>query len=137
MKALQTYTDKAAIGLSFLCLAHCLALPLILVMLPSLTVLNLENELFHLGMVVIVVPTSLYALTLGCKKHKNYQLLGIGLAGLAFLLAAVIGEEMVGEFGEKALTMMGSLLIAYGHFRNYQLCRHAEDCSCAEQCIDT
>ncbi|MTI12948.1 MerC domain-containing protein, partial [Sansalvadorimonas verongulae] len=70
MKTLQIVTDRLAISLSFLCLMHCLALPLLLVTLPSLTVLNLENELFHVGMVAFVIPTSLYALTLGCKKHQ-------------------------------------------------------------------
>lgn len=129
MKVLQTYTDKAAIGLSFLCLAHCLALPLLLVLLPSLTVLNLENELFHVGLVAIVIPTSLYALTLGCRKHQHYRLLAIGFVGLVCLLAAVIGEDALGEFAEKGLTVTGSVLIAYGHFRNYQLCQRSGDCS--------
>ena len=138
MKTLQAYTDKAAISLSFLCLAHCLILPLLLVTLPSLTVLNLDNELFHAGMVVLVIPTSLYALGLGCKKHQRYKLLAAGFAGLALLIGAVISEELIGEFGEKALTIAGSTLIAFGHYRNYQLCRQADDnCSCPDQCSES
>ncbi len=136
MKTLQNYTDRAAISLSFLCLAHCLILPLLLVILPSLTVLNLDNEMFHLGMVVFVIPTSLYALTLGCRKHQHYQLLAIGFLGLTFLLGAVLGEEQIGEFGEKTLTVIGSVLIAFGHYRNFRLCQHKEDCSSMDKCSD-
>ncbi|WP_062262149.1 MerC domain-containing protein [Endozoicomonas arenosclerae] len=136
MKTLLTYTDKAAITLSFLCLLHCLSLPVLLAILPSVTALNLENEMYHIAMVLIVIPTSLYALTLGCKQHQHYRLLKIGLTGLAFLVAAILGEELIGEMGEKILTVIGSTLIAYGHYRNYRLCQHAEDCSCESELIN-
>ena len=135
MKTSQSYTDRAAVGLSFLCLMHCLALPLLLALLPGVTILShFDNEIFHLGMVVLVIPTSLYALTLGCKQHQNYRLLKIGFAGLAFLCAAVLGEEFIGEAGEKAFTVIGSSLIAYGHIRNFLLCRQNKSECCDAEC---
>ncbi len=134
MKTLQVYTDKAAIGLSLLCTAHCLALPLILIMLPSLAALNLSNEAFHTWMVFAVIPTSAYALTMGCRQHKRYQLLFLGVLGVTFLISAVVLEEMfLGEVGEKVLTSIGAVLIAYGHYKNYKLCRRHQECECQEQ----
>lgn len=50
MKTAQEYTDNFAIGLSMLCAIHCLLLPLILVALPSLGALQLQNEAFHFWM---------------------------------------------------------------------------------------
>ena len=68
MKTVQEYTDKFAIGLSMLCAIHCLLLPLLLIALPSISALQLQNEAFHFWMLATVIPTSLYALTIGCKK---------------------------------------------------------------------
>ena len=102
MKSHQKIADKLAIGLSLACVLHCLALPIMLVLLPSLAALNLDNEAFHLWMVVAVLPSSIYALTMGCKQHKRYQLLVWGIVGLALLvLALALGEERIGEWGEK------------------------------------
>ena len=70
MKTVQEYTDKFAIGLSMLCAIHCLLLPLLLVALPSISALQIENEAFHFWMLAAVIPTSLYALSMGCKKHQ-------------------------------------------------------------------
>ena len=72
-----------------------------------------DNEAFHLWMVVAVLPSSLYALTMGCKQHKRYQLLIWGIVGLALLvLALALGEERIGEWVKKALTVLGATLVA-------------------------
>jgi acid stress-induced BolA-like protein IbaG/YrbA len=71
MKALPISTDKIAISLSTLCVIHCLSLPLLVALLPSFTVLSLHGEAFHFWMVVAVIPISLFALQMGCKKHKT------------------------------------------------------------------
>jgi len=131
MKTLPISTDKIAISLSFLCVLHCLTVPLLVALLPSLTVLALDREAFHFWMVIAVIPISLYALTLGCKKHKKLSVILIGLLGLSALIAAVIfGENQLGEAGEKLLTVIGSTLIAFSHFKNFTLCRKLEQCPC-------
>jgi len=126
MNTLQTFSDKAAISLSFLCTLHCLATPVLLALVPSLAALGLENEAFHLWMVLIVIPTSVLALTLGCKKHKRYQVVTYGAVGIAFLVAAIALEPVVGETGEKVLTVIGAIIIAFGHFKNYRLCQNLQ-----------
>ncbi len=133
MKTTQVMTDKLAIGLSLLCTFHCLALPILLVLLPSMAALGLDNENFHLWMVVAVIPSSLYALTLGCKQLKRYQLFYLGAIGVALLiLALALGEERIGESGEKTLTVLGACFVAIGHWFNYRLCNALdhENCAC-------
>ncbi len=139
MNAAQGITDKFAISLSLMCVIHCLALPVLLALLPGMAVLQLDNEAFHLWMVVAVLPTSIYALTLGCKQHKRYQLLILGTIGLALLvMALVLGEERIGEAGEKILTVLGAGFVAVGHWFNYRLClshkysrtQKYKDCNC-------
>ena len=133
MISTRAFTDKMAMSLSLLCALHCLVSPLIIVMLPSLAALQFDGEAFHLWMVLAVIPTSVYALTMGCKQHKRYRLLIMGFVGLLFLLSAVLpGEGVIGEFWEKALTVTGAAIIALGHYRNYHLCRHQEFCACPD-----
>ena len=134
MRNLQVITDKTAISLSLLCAIHCLALPLIVALLPSLASLGLEDEAFHFWMVVAVIPMSVIALTMGCKKHNRYPVLVIGVIGLCVLgAAAFLGEEHLNEFGEKGLTLVGATFIAIGHVWNYRLCRQKVNCDCPEK----
>lgn len=135
MKTAQVITDKLAIGLSLACAIHCLALPVLLALLPSMAALQLDNEAFHLWMIAAVLPSSVYALSIGCKQHKRYQLFFLGAIGLTLLvLALVLGEDLIGEDGEKILTVAGASFVALGHWLNFRLC-HAQnhkDCACPE-----
>lgn len=133
MKVAQEITDKFAIGLSLLCAVHCLLLPVILILLPNLASLNLQNETFHLWMIIAVVPTSAYALTMGCKVHKQYKLVSVGLLGLGLLfIAAFFGHDLAGEVGEKALTLLGACLVVIAHAANFQKCKAEEKCPCTK-----
>jgi drug/metabolite transporter (DMT)-like permease len=137
MRTIQNFTDKMAISLSLLCAIHCLALPLLIVLLPSITALQLYGEDFHLWMLLAVIPTSLYALGVGCKAHRRYRVLILGLLGLLFLiLAVVLGEAFLGERGEKILTLIGAVIMASGHYWNYRLCQHQDICGCSEPHTD-
>ena len=131
MKLLTFSLDKTAIAFSSLCVLHCLALPLLTVLLPTLAILPFDQELFHLAMVACVLPTSIYAITMGCKKHKKLSIAFTAALGLTALVAAVVfGESHLGEIGEKLLTTIGAVIIAIAHIRNYKLCQQSESCSC-------
>ena len=133
MKTQQAVTDKMAIGLSVACAIHCLVLPILILMLPTITALKLDNEAFHLWMVVAVIPCSIYALFLGCKQHNRRRLIFLTFIGLAMLLLALLlGEERIGGAGEKIMTLVGASIVALGHWRNFRLCKEREykDCGC-------
>ena len=134
MKSLQAISDKTAMGLSLLCATHCLVMPLAVVLLPSVAALSLDDEAFHLWMLMAVLPFSGYALTMGCTKHKRYRLLLIGAAGLLVLgTAAFLGHETLGDAWERLLTLIGAGIIALGHLWNYRLCRRQDDCGWPEE----
>lgn len=131
MKIKHTLYDATAISLSALCTIHCLMLPLIVSWLPAAIVTTMQNEVFHVFMVLLVIPLSLFALFMGCKKHKNYSVLSLGGIGLLFLISAVLfGHDYLGEVGEKAITVIGSGFIATSHFLNYYLCGKKENDCC-------
>ena len=123
MRIAQATADRLSIGLSMACAIHCLVTPVLLAFLPSIAALQLNTELFHLWMVIVVIPVSVYALTLGCKRHKRYRVLASGIVGIALLVSAIALYEHVGELGEKLLTVLGACFVAIGHLSNYRLCQ--------------
>jgi hypothetical protein len=136
MRRSQTITDAVAMGLSVTCAIHCLLLPVALVLLPSLAALQLDNEAFHIWMIVGVIPTSAYALTLGCKTHKTFRFAVIAGVGVTLLvLALLLGESGIGEAGEKILTVIGAGFVALGHWQNYHRCQQVSrvECECPEE----
>ena len=130
---LQSISDKTAISLSLLCTIHCLFAPLLAVLLPSISGLTLDDEIFHLWLAFAVIPISAYALTMGCKSHKRYRVLALGGTGLLILVVtAIFGHDLFGETLEKTFTVVGASIIAVGHLWNYRLCQQSE-CTCPEQ----
>ncbi len=123
--------DKTAMGLSSLCMLHCLALPALLAIYPSALAVALTDELFHTAMVFLAIPVSAIALSLGCREHKSYRIMVVGFAGLLILVAsATVGHDLAGEVGEKALTVVGALLVFASHLINFRMCRQAKHCEC-------
>jgi hypothetical protein len=131
MKSASINIDKVAIGLSTVCTVHCLLLPIILVMLPALSTNIFGDEVFHQWLLIAVIPTSLIALTMGCRQHKNLSVMIFGLLGLAILIpSAFLGHDLLGEAGEKIASVLGAAFIALGHIRNSSLCK---DCRSTDQ----
>lgn len=131
MNNLLSYTNNLAIGLSAFCVAHCLASPLLIVLLPSLTALGLQNEAFHSWLLIGVIPSSLISLLMGCKQHKSYRIILIGFCGLLFLVSAVFVENFeYGELLEKGLTVIGAGVLAWCHYLNFRLCQRHKQSQC-------
>lgn len=119
---IQHLSDKFAMAFSFLCLVHCLILPAFFILVPSLALSFLSDEMVHKGLLMAVLPISFIALAFGFKKHGNASVLITIVCGLIVLcFAAFAGHELLGEIGEVVLTVVGSLLVALGHFRNTRL----------------
>ena len=70
---------------------------------------------------------------MGCRKHKSVQVAVTGAFGLVCLIAGVVFCEVVGELGEKLLTLLGATLLALAHFQNYRLCQKQACTDCGQQ----
>lgn len=123
MEQTQSLGDKLAIGLSALCVIHCLAMPVLLIILPTMgAVLAESHELFHQVILFFVLPVGLLALIVGYRHHRTLTVLISGCAGLGLLvLAALFGHDYLGDTGEFSLTVAASVMIAVAHIRNFQL----------------
>ena len=126
----QVNADKASITLSLACMIHCLLMPSFLVLTSGFFALSIDNELIHKAFLIIVLPVSLYALITGYRNHKILSYFYIGTSGLWLLVFAVFfGEGVFGELAEKSLTLLGSIIVASAHYKNYKACKEL-DCNC-------
>ncbi len=122
--------DGVAISLSFLCVVHCLFTPSFIILAPSFLAFSLDNEFIHYLIILLAIPISLYALISGYRAHDRISFLFIGIFGLFILfLAILMGENTLGEYGEKGLTLLGSIIVAFSHFKNLKICKEL-DCDC-------
>ena len=120
--------DRFSIGFSTLCLLHCLAVPVLVSVVPVFATFALADERFHLALVALVVPTSVIAHCLGCWLHKSRRILICGFAGVFVLVvAAILGGQHLDEIGETVLTVLGASVVALAHWFNFRACR-ACDC---------
>ena len=128
----QVNADKASITLSLACMIHCLLMPSFLVLTSGFFALSIDNELIHKAFLIIVLPVSLYALITGYRNHKILSYFYLGTSGLWLLVFAVFfGDGIFGELAEKSLTLLGSIIVASAHYKNYKACKEL-DCSCHE-----
>ena len=128
----QKISDKLSIGVSLLCVLHCLLFPSFLVIFSSFLSLTIDSELIHYVLLFIVVPISIFALTVGLKNHNNSLVFSTGLIGVISLISALFIDISIFNFsGEILLTLIGSFLISTAHYKNYKLCNHM-DCDCHE-----
>lgn len=114
-------SDTAAAALSSLCLLHCLALPLVLLLFPVAMVggdVLHGPAALHWLLIALALPVSTVALWRGHGNHGG--LLPAELAGGGFLLMAT-GATLHGGFAEPLLTVAGGLLVAFAHWRNRTL----------------
>ena len=121
----QLKADKLSITLSMACMIHCLLMPSFLILTSGFLALTIDNELIHKVFLILVIPISLYALISGFQNHKITSYLYLGISGLWLLIFAVF----FGELAEQVLTFLGSIIVAYSHYQNFQTCRKL-DCDC-------
>lgn len=107
--------DRMAIGLSGLCLAHCVATALLLALLASASGVLLNPLIHEVGLGVAIV-LGLYAFGRGFLAHGRKMPLVIGAAGLGAMGYALSLQH--GVAGEVVFTIIGVALVATGHELN-------------------
>ena len=119
---LSTGGDRAAIALAALCAVHCLALPLIVPLLPWLALLTEHDQAVHRWLLLAIVPVSAYALMRGWSGHRRLGIVLLGGAAMGLLVAAPFAEFLP-QGWEAILTLCGSAILSFSHLLNLQTLR--------------
>ena len=89
MKLTETkkqFSDKLSMCLSVCCILHCIALPFLILLIPSIASLWINDESVHVVLVLLAIPISLFAMSVSLKKHHNYKCIVLAIIGLALLV---------------------------------------------------
>lgn len=123
------WLDGAAVGLSGLCLLHCLALPFVVGALPIL--LPFATGHLHVQMLFIVVPLSILAIGTGFAGHRNVRVVLGAAAGLILLtIGATVAHDSLGIVADRVFSIIGAVVLAIAHFYNGLLARrHRAACA--------
>jgi len=125
----QLISDKFAMSFSAMCMIHCLFAPSLIILSYSSLALTVESELIHKTILLLTIPFSIFAISLGYKNHPNNSIIYTGIAGLTILISALLIEESIGENAGLILTTIGSLMVIACHYRNYRICKKV-NCDC-------
>jgi len=113
--------DYVAIGLSAVCLVHCLLLPVAVAAVPfSHGWLGDDEELVHwvLSRFALVVTT--WALGAGFRRHGAAVVLVLGTAGVLVMLMGA--THLFERWLEATLTVAGALIVGAAHLLNLRFC---------------
>lgn len=145
------WLDHLAIGMAAVCAVHCLLTPILVIALPIIATSFFVHQDFHLWMIALVLPTTSFAVFIGCRKHKDRWVAALSAIGLSILVFALVHERMhhaahteapvaaathscescSRNLSEEPIPMhagawfntIGGLLLASAHLRNFRLCR--------------
>ncbi|MEL6869274.1 MAG: MerC domain-containing protein [Pseudomonadota bacterium] len=121
----HTRADIVGMLLSFICMLHCLLLPLIVVLGIAGERWLLNDEWAHIVMLGFVIPISGVALIGGWLRHRRMTVIALGLVGVVLLaVAALVLHDHAGVWADAAVTTIGGGLLAVAHWRNRR-------CGCA------
>lgn len=110
--------EGTAVSASLLCLVHCLALPLLLLLLPGIIGVFARSEAFHYIALALIVPSAGAAFWLGYQRHRTPGPVLLGVAGVACLAIALL--PILSEGAEIWMTVAGSLFLVTGHMLNWR-----------------
>ena len=96
----KQFSDKLSICLSLCCILHCIALPVIILMIPSFASLWINNEKVHIILVLFAVPISLFAMAKSLRVHHNYKCISLAVIGLSLLVGAIFMHDI--NFGSES-----------------------------------
>lgn len=116
------WLDGAAVGLSGLCLLHCLALPFFAGALPLL--MPFAESHLHAQMLYFAVPLSAVAIGIGYSRHRNPRVVLAAITGIMLLsVGATVAHGSLGLVADRLFTISGSLVLAAAHLWNGLLSR--------------
>ena len=106
--------DRLAIGLSGLCLVHCVATAVLLTALSAAGGILLDPIFHEVGLVVALMLGAI-GLGWGIRQHGFMMPAAIGSLGLGVMAGAL---TLPHDSGEMIYSMLGVLILALGHDLN-------------------
>jgi hypothetical protein len=106
--------DRLAIGLSGLCVVHCIASAVAVALLASAGGVLVDHRIHEVGLVIAIL-LGVFALGKGVMEHEYAMPISVGALGLGVMAGALTLPHTEGEV---VYTIIGVGLLALGHDLN-------------------
>ncbi|MDE0398499.1 MAG: MerC domain-containing protein [Candidatus Poribacteria bacterium] len=116
----QELVDNTGACLSFACAIHCMAMPLLVTILPLIGLSFLATERAELVLITGAIALAIGSLAWGVRNHRRWRVFLILIVALAFIATARTVVE--GSF-EVVFYSIGAILLASAHLVNRHLCK--------------
>jgi hypothetical protein len=134
-KGLRAVFDFVGIGLSLLCLLHCLALPVLISFAPVILRGLPGDDVTHRSLAVGIGLVGFLAFHSGYRVHRRRWVLAAFVTGLLLVSsAAILGGAVLTGYGEGAITICGGILLVTAHLFNHSFCRSCAARACGQPC---
>jgi hypothetical protein len=122
-KVVRAKADIVGMGLSGLCMLHCLVFPLLVSFAPAILRELPGDDVTHRALAIGIALAGGLAFRSGYKVHRKSWILYLFLLGIALIsAAAALGEPVLSAYGEAGITVCGSLLLITAHWCNRSFC---------------
>jgi hypothetical protein len=118
--------DRFGISVSVVCAIHCLFLPVLVAILPLTSLSAVLHGWAHPLFILLIAPTIYYASRRSHYDSRIVRLLGAGF--LLIILGWLLGHFWIGYWFETSATVVGSIFLIFGHWKNY---KHHRTCKVA------
>jgi hypothetical protein len=120
MKEYKGKFDRLGIAVSFICLVHCVVLPVFLTTLSFAGMEVLHNRILELGTLLLAVSTGFMAMRNGYLKHEQSGIVVVFVLGMVLMIS---GNFSFTEPFETLCKTAGALLVIGAHIRNFRVSR--------------
>lgn len=132
--------DRAGLFVAGLCLVHCLALPIVISLLPALDFFS-QNKMFEAVILTIAIVVGGVSFITTYLRHRKVYPMLVGAIGIAFLTYSLFSTPFNAPHQEHPTLLshlvhlnpaiiIGGLLLTIGHMWNIHACH----CFCEKGC---
>jgi len=130
-----TLFDRIGFSVSFVCAIHCLAMPILLPLVPILAGTFWVSESTEAYVMVATILIAAPALFRGYLLHRKFRVPAIFILGLLFPLIRPEAHthEHIHLHGDDilhfTLAALGGFSLAMGHWLNLRFCKSCPSCT--------
>jgi hypothetical protein len=121
----SSWVDRAGICVSAACAVHCLAMPILLAVIPAMSSILVIGHGIEVGLAGAAVILAVACLCWGFRIHRKKRLILSFSAAAIFILSGQLWAE---GWLETALVVCGGLGLVGSHLLNRALCRSCSTC---------
>ena len=124
MTSYKSWWDRIGAGAAFICMVHCVILPLFTTTLSLFGLEIIENTKIEVLLLAISFLAGSFAIIHGYLKH--HQRKDILIAFVAGFLLLLFSAFLLNGTAEMLAKVSGANIIIFSHFQNWIACRNCK-----------